>query len=106
VDRVVKIAGIDHVGIGGDYDGGDLFARGLEDVSKYPSLTCELLKRGYNEEQLSKILGLNIIGVLQACEEVSREMKADPLKYPIGEAHWGEELYETNKMKEEKLLND
>jgi len=106
VDRVVKIAGIDHVGIGGDYDGGDLFARGLEDVSKYPSLTCELLKRGYNEEQLSKILGLNIIGVLQACEEVSREMKADPLKYPIGEAHWGEELYETNKMKEEKLLNN
>merc|ERR1719162_1110761 len=88
VDRVVKIAGIDHVGIGGDYDGGDLFARGLEDVSKYPSLPCELLKRGYNEEQLSKILGLNIIRVLKECEEVSRNMKSQPLKYPIGEAHW------------------
>merc|ERR1719491_2060956 len=88
------------------YISGDLFARGLEDVSKYPSLTCELLKRGYNEEQLSKILGLNIIRVLQECEEVSRDMKSNPLKYPIGEAHWGEELYETNIMKEEKLMNE
>jgi len=106
VDRVVEIAGIDHVGIGGDYDGGDVFARGLEDVSKYPSLTCELLKRGYNEEQLSKILGLNIIRVLKKCEDISREMKSQPIKYPIGEAHWGDELYETNKMKEDKLFKN
>ena len=44
IDHIVKIAGIDHVGVGGDYDGASPFARGLEDVSKYPSLTCELLK--------------------------------------------------------------
>lgn len=103
VDRVVEIAGIDHVGIGGDYDGGALFARGLEDVSKYPALTCELLKRGYTEEQLGKLLGRNVIRVLKKCEVVSDEMKAS--KTPIGEAHWGPELYETNAMKEKKLLS-
>ncbi len=102
VDRVVEIAGIDHVGIGGDYDGGALFARGLEDVSKYPALTCELLKRGYTEEQLGKLLGRNVVRVLKQCEAVSDEMKA--AKIPIGEAHWGPELYETNAMKERKLL--
>lgn len=102
VDRVVEIAGIDHVGIGGDYDGGALFARGLEDVSKYPALTCELLKRGYTEEQLGKLLGRNVIRVLKKCEAVSAEMKA--AKTPIGEAYWGPELYETNAMKERKLL--
>lgn len=127
-DRVVEIAGIDHVGIGGDYDGGALFARGLEDVSKYPALTCELLKRGYTEEQLSKLLGGNVIRVLKRCEKVSEEMKmktkmnnnnkeqtaannnktttttttTSPM---IGEAHWGPELYATNTMKEEKLLS-
>jgi membrane dipeptidase len=67
IDHIVKIAGINHVGEGGYYDGASSFARGLEDVSKYPSLTCELLKRGYNEEQLSKLLGLNIIRVLKKC---------------------------------------
>lgn len=103
VDRVVEIAGIDHVGIGGDYDGGDLFARGLEDVSKYPSLTCELLKRGYNDEQLGKLLGHNVIRVLKECEVVSDKMKA--AKTSIGEGHWGPELYETNAMKEKKLLS-
>jgi len=103
VDRVVEIAGIDHVGIGGDYDGGDLFARGLEDVSKYPALTCELLKRGYTEEQLGKVLGSNVIRVLKECEVVSETMKA--AKTPIGEGHWGPELYVTNAMKEQKLLS-
>jgi len=103
VDKVVEIAGIDHVGIGGDYDGGALFARGLEDVSKYPALTCELLKRGYIEEDLAKLFGKNVIRVLIECENVSEELKTQ--KMPIGEAHWGPELYETNLMKEERLLS-
>jgi hypothetical protein len=102
VDRVVAISGIDHVGIGGDYDGGALFARGLEDVSKYPALTCELLKRGYNDDALGKLLGWNVIRVLKRCEEVSDDMKRQ--KTPIAEAHWGPELYETNIMKEKKLM--
>jgi len=103
IDHIVQIAGIDHVGIGGDYDGGALFARGLEDVSKYPALTCELLKRGYDDEQLGKLLGRNVIRVLKECEVVSDQLTAD--KTPIGEAHWGPELYETNLMKERKLLS-
>lgn len=102
IDHAVKIAGIDHVGIGGDYDGGDLFARGLEDVSKYPAFTCELLRRGYNEAQLGKILGLNVIRVLKRCEEVSKAMKCG--KEDIGEERWGSEFYTTNLMQENELL--
>jgi len=104
VDNIVNIAGIDHVGIGGDYDGGEVFARGLEDVSKYPTLTCELLKRGYDEESLSKMLGLNVLRVLKRCEEVSKEMKGEGVL--PAEDHWGPELYETNAMKEEKLMTE
>jgi len=102
VDHCVKIAGIDHVGIGGDYDGGQLFARGLEDVSKYPVLICELLKRGYTEEQLGKLLGLNVIRVLEDCERVSRELKA--AGELASEEHWGPEVYVTNMEKEKALL--
>jgi membrane dipeptidase len=64
IDHVVKIAGIDHVGIGSDYDGvdGDL-PTGLEDVSKYPNLIFELLKRGYSPEDIEKICSKNIFRV-------------------------------------------
>jgi len=104
IDHAVKVAGIDHVGIGGDYDGGQTFARGLEDVSKYPVLTCELLKRGYTEASLSKILGLNMIRVLKECEIVAAHMNQDEACIPC-EQRWGAELYETNKTKEDKLLS-
>jgi membrane dipeptidase len=64
IDHVVKLAGIDHVGIGSDYDGvdGDL-PTGLEDVSKYPNLIFELLKRGYNPEDIEKICSKNVFRV-------------------------------------------
>lgn len=104
VEHAVDVAGIDHVGIGGDYDGASLFARGLEDVSKYPVLTCELLKRGYTEEMLAKILGLNAIRVLKECEVVAAEMKAEGAL--PGEERWGDEFYETNAMKEKALISD
>lgn len=102
VDHAVKVAGIDHVGIGGDFDGGKEFARGLEDVSCYTKLTAELLYRGYSEEDLGKILGLNAIRVLEECERVSEEMKGEGRL--ANESHFGEEAYETNAMKEAKLL--
>jgi len=102
VEHVVKTVGIDHVGIGGDYDGGKLFARGLEDVSTYPVLTCELLKRGFDEESLGKLLGKNVLRVLWKCENVAKEMK-EAGAMP-SEERWGEEIYETNLMKEEKLM--
>jgi membrane dipeptidase len=102
IDHVVKIAGIDHVGIGGDYDGGNQFARGLEDVSTYPDLTAELLFRRYSEEDLGKLLGLNAIRVLQDCEDVAKKMQAEGAL--ACESHFSEELYETNIVKEKKLL--
>jgi membrane dipeptidase len=76
VEHIIKIAGIDHVGIGGDYDGvpRDLMPYGLEDVSTYPVITQELLNRGYTKEDIHKVLGLNILRVLQDVEKVSNEL--------------------------------
>jgi membrane dipeptidase len=65
IDHVVKVAGIDHVGIGSDFDGISLVPRGLEDVSKVPNLTAALLKRGYSEDDIRKIMGGNFLRVIQ-----------------------------------------
>jgi membrane dipeptidase len=75
IDHVRKIAGIDHIGLGGDFDGITSVVQGLEDVSKYPDLTAELLKRGYTDQDLKKILGLNILRVMREAERVSTELK-------------------------------
>jgi membrane dipeptidase len=66
IDHVVKIAGIDHVGIGSDYDGISSPPQGLEDVSKMPALTAALLKHGYSEPDILKILGGNTLRVIRA----------------------------------------
>ena len=69
IDRVVKLAGIDHVGIGSDYDGvGDSLPYGLKDVASYPNLIFHLLKRGYSEEDIEKICYKNIWRVWSAVE--------------------------------------
>ena len=69
-DHVVKLAGVDHVGIGSDYDGvGDSLPTGLKDVSSYPNLVAGLLRRGYTEEDIRKILGENLLRVWQAAED-------------------------------------
>src|SRR6516225_5239529 len=61
IDHIVKVAGIDHVGIGSDFDGIPSVPRGLEDVSKMPNLTAALLKRGYTEKDIRKIMGENFL---------------------------------------------
>jgi len=66
IDHVVKIAGIDHVGIGSDFDGITGPPQGLEDVSKMPSLVAALLKHGYSEADIKKILGGNYLRVIRA----------------------------------------
>lgn len=76
IDHVVKIAGIDHVGIGTDFDGGAGVV-GCNDVSEMYRLTIELLRHGYKEEELRKIWGGNIMRVFQRVIEVSREMQAE-----------------------------
>ena len=65
IDHMVKIAGIDHVGIGSDFDGITTPPQGLEDISKMPALVAVLLKRGYSEPDLKKILGGNYLRVIR-----------------------------------------
>ncbi|XP_051485052.1 dipeptidase 2-like isoform X4 [Apus apus] len=69
-DHIKKIAGSESIGIGGDYDGVDRFPEGLEDVSKYPSLIEELLRRGWNETELKGVLRENFLRVFREVEKV------------------------------------
>jgi membrane dipeptidase len=78
IDHIRKVAGIDHIGLGGDFDGIDTVIEGLEDVSKYPDLTAELLRRGYSDDDIRKIIGLNVLRVMRKAEAVAASMKATP----------------------------
>ncbi|WP_440054770.1 dipeptidase [Pseudoalteromonas sp. T1lg65] len=74
IDHVVKLIGIDHVGIGSDYDGvGDSLPVGLKDVSSYPNLVQGLLDRGYSEADIKKILGGNTLRVWKQAEEYAKK---------------------------------
>jgi membrane dipeptidase len=66
IEHIVTVSGIDHVGLGSDFDGMDMTPVGLEDVSCYPSITRELLKRGWAEADITKVLGENALRVLSA----------------------------------------
>jgi membrane dipeptidase len=78
VDHVRAVAGVDHVGIGGDYDGTDELPDGLEDVSCYPALVAELLVRGWTEEDCAKLVGGNVLRVLRAAEAAARSPGTRP----------------------------
>ena len=77
IDHIRNVAGIDHVGIGGDYDGISTLPEGLEDVSKYPMLTAELIRRGYTDEDVLKILGRNVLRVMRNAKEVATELQQE-----------------------------
>ena len=74
IDHIVKVAGIDHVGIGADFDGANDMPEGARDVSMLPNITYELLKRGYSEKDIRKILGENLLRVFGEVEKVSLSM--------------------------------
>jgi membrane dipeptidase len=75
IEYVRKIAGADHVGIGGDFDGISEVVVGLEDVSKYPALFAELAHRGWSDEDLRKLAGENILRALERAEQVAARLQ-------------------------------
>ncbi len=72
IDHIAKVAGIDHVGIGSDFDGVPDLPTGIEDISKLPNITYELLRRGYSEQDVRKVLGENLLRVFGEVEHVAR----------------------------------
>lgn len=75
IDHIRKIAGIDHVGIGADLDGISTTPVGLEDVSTYPALIAELLKRGLSPEEVKKVAGLNVLRVMKKTEAIAATLQ-------------------------------
>jgi len=93
IDHIVKVAGIDHVGIGADFDGANDMPEGAQDVSMLPNITYELLKRGYSERDIRKILGENLLRVMAEAERVARSSS----RTISGEGS----LHRINKMKQD-----
>ncbi|MBZ5545772.1 MAG: dipeptidase [Acidobacteriia bacterium] len=77
IDHAVQVGGVDHVGLGSDFDGIESAPKGLEDISKIPDLVIELARRGYSEEDLEKILGGNLLRVMRRVEDVSLQMQKE-----------------------------
>jgi len=78
VDHIAKVAGYDHVGIGGDLDGIPSVPIGLTGVQDYPNLFAELIRRGWTDQNLAKLAGGNILRVLRQAEVVSKSMANEP----------------------------
>ena len=76
VDHIRDLAGIEHIGVGSDFDGLDGMPDGLEDVSKYPALFAELADRGYADGELTKIAGQNVLRVMRAAERVAGDLRS------------------------------
>jgi membrane dipeptidase len=81
VDHLVEVAGIDHVGLGSDYDGIDDVPIGLEDVSRFPDLLAELLERGYSDADIRKLAGENFLHVMRDAEAVSERLRKEHAPY-------------------------
>ncbi|XP_072321457.1 dipeptidase 2 [Eucyclogobius newberryi] len=77
-DHIKRIIGADSIGIGSDFEGAESFPQGLEDVSKYPALIQELLRRNWSEQELAKVLRLNFLRVFEAVEMVRDKMIKEP----------------------------
>jgi membrane dipeptidase len=77
IDHIRDVAGVDHIGVGSDYDGTSGMPEGLEDVSTYPNLFAELLDRGYSDEECAKIAGRNTLRVMRETEMVAERMRGE-----------------------------
>jgi len=87
IDHIRRVAGIDHVGLGSDYDGVSSLPEGLEDVSGYPLLLAELLDLGYSRDDIAKVAGLNVLRVMGEVERVAAELQRTeaPIDFLIGD---------------------
>jgi membrane dipeptidase len=77
IDHLRDVAGIDHVGIGSDYDGGEVLSDGLEDVTGFPRLLGELMRRGYGDDDVRKIAGGNVLHVMRGAEAVAARLQRE-----------------------------
>ena len=75
IEYIRKVAGADHVGIGGDFDGISIVIKGLEDVSTYPALFAELARRGWSDDDLRKLAGENVLRAMTRAEEVAARLQ-------------------------------
>ncbi len=76
IEHIIKVAGIDHVGLGSDFDGIDKTPKQLEDVSKYPVITQVLLDRGYSASQIHQLMSGNVLRVMRRAEQVAKDLAA------------------------------
>lgn len=87
IEHIRKVAGIEHVGIGADYDGADMWPEGMEDVSSYPLLFAELIRRGWTDRELAMLAGENVLRVLEKAEAVAAELQkttpASTVQFPV-----------------------
>ena len=81
IDHMAKVAGVDHVGLGSDFDGVAALPQGIDSVADLPKITQALVERGYTAEQIHKILGGNLLRVMRECEQVARELQKEK---PLG----------------------
>lgn len=77
IDHIANLAGVDHVGIGSDFDGIDSTPVGLEDVSTFPALFAELSRRGWSEDEMAKVAGENVLRVMREAEAVARRLQRE-----------------------------
>ena len=76
IDHLCAVAGVEHVGIGSDFDGGEDLPVGLEDVSCFPALIAELLRRGYRDDEVRAVAGGNVLRVLRDAEAAAARLQA------------------------------
>ena len=76
IEYIRRVAGVDHIGLGGDFDGNDAWPEGLSDVSMYPNLFAELVRRGWSDADLRKLAGENVLRVLEVNERNARRLQA------------------------------
>jgi membrane dipeptidase len=87
IDHIAKVAGIDHVGLGSDFDGIPSSPQGIDSAADLPKITEELVKRGYNEEQIHKILGGNLLRVFKQVELVAKQIQKEGPTVEAGATH-------------------